>query len=104
MLVVSHIIVWEFLVREGCEQEFEEAYGPHGAWAILFGKCEEYLGTELLRDATTTRRYLTLDRWKTAEAFVAFKEKHMAEYEALDARSERLTESETKIGTWVVKE
>src|SRR5262245_2139467 len=60
---VSHVIVWEFRVRAGCEREFEEAYGPGGAWAQLFAASPDCLGTELLRDEADHRRYLTVDRW-----------------------------------------
>jgi heme-degrading monooxygenase HmoA len=58
----------------------------------------EHLGVELLRDVANPSRYLTIDRWKTSEAFGAFRKAHAAEYEALDVRCEGLTEAEVKIG------
>jgi hypothetical protein len=30
------VILWEFEVKPGCEQCFESAYGPEGAWSQLF--------------------------------------------------------------------
>jgi heme-degrading monooxygenase HmoA len=99
---VSHVIVWEFVVRAGHEREFEEVYGPSGAWATLFSKSPEHLGVELLRDVTNPRRYLTIDRWKTSEAFSAFRKAHAFEYEALDARCAGWTEKESKVGRWAV--
>jgi heme-degrading monooxygenase HmoA len=95
---MGHVIVWEFIVRAGREREFEEVYGPTGAWATLFSKSPEHLGVDLLRDVANPRRYLTIDRWKTSEAFGAFRKAHAAECEALDARCEGLTEAERKIG------
>jgi heme-degrading monooxygenase HmoA len=97
---MSHLIVWQFHVRAGHEREFEELYGPRGAWASLFAKSSSYVGTQLLRDTTEPRRYLTIDTWKTVDAFATFREAHAAEYEALDRRCESLTERETKIGQW----
>jgi heme-degrading monooxygenase HmoA len=99
---VSYVIIWEFVIGEGRERAFEEAYGAEGAWAAMFKRSREYLGTELLADATAPRRYLTLDRWASVEAFEDFKREHRADYEALDARCEAWTESETRIGTWTV--
>jgi hypothetical protein len=97
---MSHVIVWEFLVKSGREGEFEDVYGARGAWARLFAKSPDHVGTELLRDTTTPNRYLTIDRWKAAGSFGEFREAHRAEYEALDARCEGLTEREAKVGRW----
>ena len=95
---MSHVIVWEFVVRAGREREFEEMYGPTGAWATLFSKSPEHLGVELLRDTTTSGRYLTIDRWSSADAFGRLREAHSDECEALDARYQGLTEAEKKVG------
>lgn len=98
----EHVLIWEFRVRAGSEAEFEAAYGPRGAWVALFRPARGYLGTELLRDPEDERRYLTVDRWESAEAFARFREAHAAEYEALDARCAGLTELETPLGAWKV--
>jgi heme-degrading monooxygenase HmoA len=98
---VSHVIVWEFLVREGREPAFEELYGPRGAWAVLFAASPDFGGTELLCDTVAgARRYLTLDRWSSPQAFAAFRAAHAVAYEALDRRCEALTERETPLGAW----
>jgi heme-degrading monooxygenase HmoA len=97
-LLVSHVIVWEFVVRAGHEREFEAVYGPTGAWATLFSKSPEHVGVELLRDTTTAGRYLTIDRWRSADAFGRFRKAHLDEYEALDSLCAGLTEVERKIG------
>ncbi len=98
----EHVLIWEFRVRADREAQFEETYGPAGAWVKLFRTAEGYLGTELLRDPEIRRRYLTIDRWASPEAFTRFREGHAAEYEALDARCEPLTEAETPLGPWIV--
>ena len=64
---VTHVIVWEFRVRAEHEAKFEAAYGPRGEWAMLFGASPAYQGTELLSDASTRGRYMTIDRWRSAE-------------------------------------
>jgi len=46
------------------------------------------------------RMYLTLDYWTSQEAYEAFRERHLAEYKAIDARCETMTESEREIGRY----
>jgi heme-degrading monooxygenase HmoA len=91
--------VWEFEARAGKETEFENAYGAHGGWALLFANSPDYLGTDLLK-SITTRTYLTIDRWTSAAAFADFKRKWNAEYQALDQQMESLTQSERSIGQY----
>src|SRR5271170_2670359 len=93
-----HIVVWEFQVKPEAKLAFEQAYGPAGDWAQLFGRSPEYRGTKLLRDRNRPGRYLTLDHWTSREAFRQFKEAHHAEYDAFDRQFETLTDTESFIG------
>jgi hypothetical protein len=45
---VVYNIIWEFRVPRERVADFEAAYGPRGAWALLFGRAEGFLGVELL--------------------------------------------------------
>ena len=90
--------VWRFRAAAGREGEFEELYGPTGAWAQLFGKAAGYLGTELQRVTGGSSEYLTIDRWESRPAWEAFRRDHAAAYESLDRRSESLTASEELVG------
>jgi heme-degrading monooxygenase HmoA len=93
-----HVIVWGFDVKQGCHREFVKIYGRGGEWVQLFRRHAGYLGTELLRDANRGGRYLTIDRWKSREAYDAFKKRSREEYEALNARGEALANSERLVG------
>lgn len=95
-----HVILWEFQARRGREAEFERAYGPDGTWANFFRQGEGFLGTELWRDQEKAGRYMTVDRWTTREAFEKFRAAHLDEYQAIDRRSEALTEREAQIGAF----
>ena len=95
-----HVTIWEFTVRPGAEAAFEELYGPAGAWVALFRTAPGHLGTELLRPQDDSRRYLTLDRWESAEAYAAFRRDRAAEYRALDAAGDALTEAERLVGAF----
>src|SRR5512138_155760 len=59
------------------------------------------LDTELLRDANYPRRYVTIDRWVSAEAYNSFQREWQEEYKELDTRCERLMERETFLGTFL---
>jgi len=97
---VQYVIVWEFWTRPGSEAEFIEKYGPEGAWARFFRESEGYIRTELVRDVTEARRFLTLDYWKSEEEFNRFRKQNLAEYERLDKEFEGLTERETHLGAF----
>jgi len=45
-------------------------------------------------------RYVTLDRWKSEEAFRAFRAQNDPDYEAQDRASDSLTATETRIGAF----
>ena len=94
------VVVWQFEVAEEKVAAFEAAYGPEGNWAQLFRKSADYLGTELLRDAFVAGTYLTIDRWKSEDAFRAFRKDHDAAYEELDRACDALTQKETRVGAY----
>src|SRR5216684_324411 len=96
----AFVIVWEFRVRRGKEEEFVGKYGPDGLWARFFQGSDGYIRTELVRDVTDTLRFLTLDYWQTEEDFSRFHEQNLAGYERLDREFESLTEREARLGAF----
>jgi len=96
------VVVWQFEIAEEKIAAFETAYGPEGNWAQLFRSSPEYLGTELLRDAYMSGSYLTIDRWKSEDAFRAFRKDHDTAYEELDRACDALTQRETRVGAYAV--
>jgi heme-degrading monooxygenase HmoA len=97
-----YVILWEFEVKpERCE-EFRSAYGPEGDWAILFRQADGYQGTELLAPNDIRDRFVTVDRWRTAEHFARFKAEFAAAYRTLDQRFEGLTRTETSLGNFTL--
>jgi heme-degrading monooxygenase HmoA len=94
--------VWEFVARAGKVAEFERHYAASGAWAELFRKSAGFQGTELLRDAENSRRYLTVDRWESEAAYRAMRERFAKEHDELDRRCEEFTELERRIGAFEI--
>lgn len=98
---MAYVIIWEFRVIPGMEEQFARAYGADGEWIQCFRCDRAYIRTDLLRDARDTRRYLTVDFWESEAAYEAFRTAHKNEYKEIDARCETLTESEQEVGRFV---
>ena len=94
----EYVVIWTFRVRRGAEPAFTEMYGPDGTWALLFRTAPGFLGTALLRDLEGARRYVTIDRWESREAYDAFRKASVAAYDALDHEGARLTDVESLVG------
>ena len=92
------VALWEYEVKPGCEERFENAYGPAGDWARLFQSDSNYRETRLLRDPVRPAIYLTLDFWNSREAYEQFMAAHKNRYKMLDAAGEELTSQERRIG------
>ena len=94
------VAIWEYEVRAGCEAAFAALYGRDGEWVALFREHDGYVGTELLRDLDQASRFVTIDRWTTAESYSAFLTAAKPRYAQIDARGDALTIDERRIGTY----
>ncbi len=97
-------ILWEFEVAADDVAAFRRAYGPGGEWAALFRRSPGYLGTVLLADRALSGRFVTIDRWIDEAAHRAFRERHAAEYAALDEACAPLARAERELGAFVALE
>jgi heme-degrading monooxygenase HmoA len=98
-----YMILWEFHVKPGREERFEQVYSPEGDWARFFRQGKGYLGTELDRDLQRKGRYLTADYWTSQTAYESFREQRLGEYRALDKRCAELTGRETALGKFLCR-
>lgn len=92
--------IWEFIVSDNGQYEFERAYGAEGDWVRLFRQARGYLGTELHRDQSNPRRYLTIDYWRSKEDRDEFRLRFAHEFQQLDARCETFTVQEKFLGDY----
>lgn len=95
-----HVIIWEFTVKNGSEEEFQRTYGAEGLWVRFFRRDKNYLGTELINDIVEPQRYLIIDRWTSESTYRDFRERNLSEYELLDRQCEHLMDSETPVGAF----
>lgn len=94
----TYCYIWEFVVKDGSNADFEEFYGADGAWVELFRRGSGYLKTDLVRDQSNSHRYFTIDHWRCHEDHSKFRRIFDAAFEELDKRCEDFTVQETKIG------
>jgi heme-degrading monooxygenase HmoA len=96
----GHTYLWEFTVKPDQVEEFRRQYGPDGPWVALFRKAPGYLETLLLQDRANPLRFITVDRWESAEAHRAFQSAFVHEYAELDVRCAHLTAQEVSLGAF----
>jgi heme-degrading monooxygenase HmoA len=97
----TFVTIWTYEVKQGKEIQFEELYGNDGAWVKLFRKYPDYLKTELHKDLIIPSRYVTIDYWKSREAYDVFRKSEIKTFEEIDKTGEELTGSEIKIGEFL---
>ena len=56
-------IMWQFDVKDGCEEDFERFYGADGEWTALNRHSRSYLGSSFLRDQNRGARYIVIEYW-----------------------------------------
>jgi heme-degrading monooxygenase HmoA len=98
VVMTGYVYLWEFIVKPDHSEEFERVYGPTGLWVALFRRAPGYVDTRLLRDRANPRRFITIDRWKSAHAYRAFRAAFKCEYSEIDQHCARLTTQEIALG------
>ena len=91
-------IMWQFEVKNGREDEFEQLYGADGEWTSMNRLSRSYLGSSFLRDQSRTSRYLVIEYWSEMlvyEQHRAFKSDAVTSFEE---RSRTLVDSVEPLG------
>jgi heme-degrading monooxygenase HmoA len=96
----TYTYIWAFKVHPEHVDAFRQHYGEGGAWTQLFRRARGYVGTRLLQDETDASRFVTIDTWRSAEDYEAFRSAYASEYAALDRLCEGFTLEETLIGRY----
>ena len=92
------VALWEYEVKPGGEERFENGYGPDGDWVRLFRNDSHYHETRLVTDSFRRGVYLTMDFWESRAAYEEFMAGHRKECEEIDAICEDMTIQERRIG------
>ena len=95
-----YVRIWEYVAKPEARAEFENFYGPGGEWVQLFRRSKAFLRTEFFRDRQSENHYVTVDYFSSKAGFDDFVRELRQEYEALDRRSDGLTDSQREIGAF----
>jgi len=93
-------IAWQFDVKEGQENLFEEFLGANGEWTKASQHARSYLGSSFLRDQNRPRRYLVIEYWSellVSEPYRRFESNGMA---ALERRRDAMAERVEPLGVF----
>jgi heme-degrading monooxygenase HmoA len=93
-------IVWQFEIKAGSEEQFEEFYGVDGEWTAVNRHSRSYLGTSFLRDQNRSSRYLVIEYWSEMVVYEQHKEYRRDDRKALDARRDTLVDSVEPLGVF----
>jgi hypothetical protein len=77
-------IMWQFDVKNGRENDFEQLYGVDGEWTKLNRQTRSYLGTSFLRDQNRSSRYIIIEYWSEMivyEEYRAYRSDAIASFE-----------------------
>jgi hypothetical protein len=92
--------MWQFQVRSGQQEAFQEIYGADGPWTALSRRSRSFLGGSLLRDQVTPPRYLLIEYWSEMVVY----ERHLADFSverrSLEEQAKALCESVTPLGVF----
>lgn len=90
-----HFIIWNYTVEASNQAAFQQEYGRSGAWFKLFETCDDYLGTDLLKNGTT---FMVIDKWISKEAYEEFMADCKTEYDQINTKSKGLYKDEQRVG------
>lgn len=96
----GYMCLWEFTVPSQSQAEFERHYGSEGTWVQLFRMAPGFVDTLLLKDRSADGRYVTVDRWESERAYLAFRKDFALPYAQLDQECARLTAAERLLGAF----
>jgi len=91
-------VVWQFQVKPGRADEFEQLHGADGDWTSLSRKSRSFLGSSFLRDLADARRYVLVEYWSEMVVY----ERHLSDFskemESIQARREEMVAETTSLG------
>jgi hypothetical protein len=93
-------IMWQFDVKAGGENAFEEFYGAGGPWTALNRHTRSYLGTSFLRDQNHSSRYIVIEYWSELLVYEQHKSYSSDAIASLERSRAALIESVAPLGVF----
>ncbi len=93
-------VVWQFQVKNGAQDAFEQFYGADGEWSALGRRSRSFLGSSFLRDQIDATRYVLIEYWSEMVVY----ERHQADFademRSLEAHRDILCVSMAPLGVF----
>ncbi len=91
-------IMWQFDVKKGRENEFEQLYGVEGEWTAMNRHTRSYLGSSFLHDQNKSSRYIVIEYWSEMIVYEQHRAFRSDAITSLEERSAALVESVEPLG------
>ena len=91
-------VVWQFQVKPGKQQEFEQFYGADGEWSRVARRSRSFLGSSFLRDQASDTSYLLVEYW--SEMVVYERHRKSTDIHHLEERRDDLCEAILPMGVF----
>jgi hypothetical protein len=91
-------IMWQFDVKAGSEDAFEQFYGASGEWTTLNRHSRSYLGSSFLRDQNRASRYILIEYWSEMLVYEEHRGYRSDAFAVLEERRTALVESVEPLG------
>lgn len=91
-------IMWQFDVKKGQEDAFEQFYGVDGEWTVMNRHTRSYLGTSFLRDQNRSSRYLVIEYWSEMIVYEQHRASRSDAIAAVERRRTTLVDSVEPLG------
>ncbi len=93
-------IVWQFDVRDGKAQDFEQFFGADGEWTAANRHSRSYLGSSFLRDQNNNGRYLLIEYWSEMLVYEQHKVYRHDAMAALEATRDAIVSAMEPMGVY----
>jgi hypothetical protein len=91
-------VVWQFQVKAGKQQEFEQFYGADGEWSMLARRSRSFLGSSFLRDQATNTSYLLVEYWSEMVVYERHRRSYVTDLSTIEDRRDTLCDSIVPMG------
>ena len=91
-------VVWQFQVKPGKQQEFEQFYGADGEWSRHARRSRSFLGSSFLRDQALDTSYLLVEYWSEMVVYERHRQSTGADMRAIEERRDVLCDAIVPLG------
>ena len=91
-------VVWQFQVKPGKQQEFEQFYGADGEWSKLARRSRSFLGSSFLRDQASNTSYLLVEYWSEMVVYERHRQSLVSDIRKIEEHRDILCETILPMG------